>query len=255
MGLKDLFGGGKKKAEFREKAKEVLAEGRLTPGKAEQSATVAEAHAIEDAGDDKTMLRREVYNKAVHQAKKYGKLTDVESAELAKIQKFLALRDDQVEKTKWDLTRLRTLTEIRQGKLPTVAASHVAMRGVPLDQSEVAHYAVQVEAFDRPNTGGHPGVAVKWSSPWTINASKTHLLPEEGAKPVGEGYLILTSKRLFFKGAGRSAAVAYSPQANLFVYSNGLRLERDIGHTLLKFRTTSDDTAEIVGELLAALMR
>jgi hypothetical protein len=255
MGLKDLFGGGKKKAEFREKAKEVLAEGRLVPGKAEAIAKVAEAHAIEDAGDDKTMLRREVYNKAVHQAKKYGKLTDVEAAELAKIQKFLALRDDQVEKTKWDLTRLRTLTEIRQGKLPTVATTHVAMRGMPLEQGESAHYAVQVEAFDRPNTGGHPGVAVRWGTPWTINASKGHALPEEGAKPVGEGYLILTSRRLFFKGASRSAAVAYSPQANLYVYSGGLRLERDIGHTLLKFRTTSDDTAEIVGELLAALMR
>lgn len=254
MGLKDLFGGGKKKAEFREKAKEVLAEGRIMPGKAEQIAKVAAEHAIEDAGDDKTMLRREVYNKAVHQAKKYGKLTDVEAAELAKIQKFLALRDDQVEKTKWDLTRLRTLTEIRQGKLPTVASSHVAMRGVPLEQGETAHYAVQVEAFDRPNTGGHTGVAVKWATPWTINASKGHALPEDGAKSVGEGYLILTNKRLFFKGQGRSAAVKYSPQANLFVYSSGLRLERDVGHTLLKFKTSSDDTAEIVGELLAALM-
>lgn len=255
MGLKDLFGGGKKKAEFREKAKEVLAEGRIVPGKAEQIAKVAAEHAIEDAGDDKTMLRREVYNKAVHQAKKYGKLTDVEAQELAKIQKFLALRDDQVEKTQWDLTRLRTLTEIRQGRLPTVSSSHVAMRGVPLDQGEVAHYAVQVEAFDRPDTGGHNGVAVKWGTPWTINASKGHTLPSEGAKSVGEGYLILTNQRLFFKGAGRSAAVKFSPQANLFLYSAGLRLERDIGHTLLQFKTSSDDTAEIVGELLAALMR
>jgi hypothetical protein len=230
MGIKDLFGGGKKKAEFREKAKEVLADGRIVPGKAEQIAKVAAEHAIEDAGDDKTMLRREVYNKAVHQAKKYGKLTDVEAQELAKIQKFLALRDDQVEKTKWDLTRLRTLTE-------------------------TAHYAVQVEAFDRPNTGGHTGVAVKWAAPWAVNASKGHVLPVEGAKSVGEGYLILTNTRLFFKGSGRSAAVRYSPQANLFLYSTGLRLERDVGHTLLQFRTSSDDTAEIVGELLAALMR
>jgi hypothetical protein len=255
MGLKELFGGGRKKAEFREKAKEVLAEGRIVPGKAEQIAQVAVQHAIEDAGDDKTMLRREVYNKAVHQAKKYGRLTDVEAQELAKIQKFLALRDDQVEKTQWDLTRLRTLTEIRQGKLPTVASSNVALRGVPLEHGEVAHYALQVEAFDRPNTGGRDGVTVKWATPWTINASKGHVLPDEGARSVGEGYLILTSRRLFFKGQGRSAAVRYSPQANLFLYTTGLRLERDVGHTLLRFRTSSEDTAEIVGELLAALMR
>lgn len=255
MGLKDLFGGGRKKAEFREKAKEVLAEGRLTPGKAEQIAKVAQEHAVEDAGDDKTLLRREIYNKAVGQARKYGKLTDVEAQELAKIQKFLALRDDQVEKTQWDLTRLRTLTEIRQGKLPTVAASNVALRGMPFEQGEIAHYAIAVEALDRPSTGGLPGVAVKWASPWTINASKGHKLPEDGARPVGEGYLILTNRRLFFKAQGRTAAVKYSPQANLYLYSGGLRLERDIGHTLLRFKTGSDDTAEIVGELLSALMR
>ncbi len=254
MGVKDWFGGGKKKTDFREAAKEALGTGKLVPGKAEQVAKLAADHQIEDASDDKTMLRREIYNKAVGSAKKYGKLTDVESAELAKIQKFLALRDDQVEKTKWDLTRLRTLTEIRQGKLPTVASSNVALRGVPLEAGEVAHYAVGVEVFDRTTTGGLPGVLVKWATPWTINASKGHTMPTDEAKSLGEGYLIVTSKRLFFKGPGRSAAVVYSPQASVYLYNGGLRLERQVGHTLLKFKTSSDDTAEIVGELLAALM-
>ncbi len=255
MGVKDWFGGGKKKTQFREAAKEVLGAGKLVPGKAEQVAQLAAEHQIEDAADDKTMLRREIYNKAVGSAKKYGKLTDVESAELAKIQKFLALRDDQVEKTQWDLTRLRTLTEIRQGKLPTVASSNVALRGLPLDSGEIAHYAVGVQVFDRATTVGHPGVLVKWATPWAINSSKGHLLPEEGAKDLGEGYLIVTSKRLFFKGSGRTAAVEYAPQSSVFMYSGGMRLERTVGHTILKFKTSSDDTAEIVGELLAALMR
>jgi len=254
MGVKDWFGGGRRKAEFREKAKEAL-EGRLAPGKAEQLAKVAREHDIEDAGDDRTALRREIFNKAVGSARREGKLTDVEAAELAKIQKFLALRDDQIEKTRWDLTRLRTLTEIRQGKLPTVASTHPALRGVPLESNEVPRYAVPVEAFDHPGTGGHDGVMVRWGAPWTVNSSKGHLLPQEGGRSVGEGYLILTNRRLFFKGAGRSAAVALSAQARLHLYAAGLRIERDIGHTILKFRTTSDDTAEIMGELLAALMR
>ena len=48
-------------------------------------------------------------------ARQDGKITATDAHELAKIQKFLGLRDDQVEKTKWDLARLRTLTEIRNG--------------------------------------------------------------------------------------------------------------------------------------------
>jgi hypothetical protein len=254
MGIKDWFGGGRK-AEFREKAKEALSEGKLKPGKAAELVKLAREHEVEAPSDYKTMLRREIYNKAVGAARAGGKLTPVEEAELQKIQKFLELRDDQVEKTQWDLARFRTLTAIRQGQLPTVPPSNVALRGVPLESGEVAHYAVQVEAFDAPSTNGQDGIAAKWDAPYRVLSSRGHALPMGSAKPVGEGYLILTSKRLFFKGASRSAAVAHSPQAAVFLYADGIRLERTVGHTLLKFKSSSADTAEIVGELLAALMR
>src|SRR5437899_2394980 len=141
MGIKDLFGGGKK-AEFREKAKEVVAD-KVTPGKAARLEALSREHGIDDVADDKTRLRRSIYNKAVGAAKAGGKLSEAEAAELARIQKFLALRDDQVERTKWGLARLRTLTEIRQGKLPLVASSHIALRGLPFKAGETAHYCVQ----------------------------------------------------------------------------------------------------------------
>ena len=255
MGIKDLFGKGKKKAEFREAAKEVLAGTKLTPGKAAELEKLRRDHQIDDAGDDKTMLRREIYNKAAGTAKARGKLTESEAAELAKIQKFLALRDDQVQRTKWDLVRLRTLTEIRRGRLPVVPASNAAGRGVALGAGETAHYGVQVEVLDRPTTGGLDGVAVKWGTSYAINSAKGHSLPAEGSKELGEGYLFITNRRLVFKGAGKTAAVDYAPQANFFLYSDGIRLERTVGNTILRFKSKSDDTAEIVGELLAALMR
>ena len=254
MGLKDMFGGGKKKAEVREKAKEIVGTGKLDPGKAEQLRKLHEEQGT-SPGDDKTMLRKEVYNKAVGVAKGRGKLSAAEAAELAKIQKFLELRDDQVERTKWDLNRLRTLTEIRQGNLPTVAADSPAMRGTQLAPGEKAHYAVQVAVLDRPDTGGRNGVQVKWGEPYVINSARGDSLPADGAKEVGEGYLLLTNKRLYLRGATRSAAVEYSPQANFHLYSDGVRIERTVGNTLLKFKSGSGETAEIIGELLAALMK
>jgi hypothetical protein len=254
MGIKDLFGGNKKKAAVREKAKEVLTDGKIAPGKADALARLVKEEG-EDLSDDKTMLRREIYNKAAGNVRGRGKLTEVEAGELAKIQKFLALRDDQVEKTKWDLAKLRQLTEIRQGKLPVVPPTSASIRGVQLNPGEIAHYSVQVDVLDRPTTGGLDGVRVKWGAPYTINSARGHPFPDNDAKEQGEGILIITNKRLFFKGATRSAAVEYSPQANFFLYDEGLRLERTVGHTLLRFKTSSHDTAEIVGELLSALMR
>jgi len=256
MGLKDLFGGGKKKEELVEKAKDVIGQdGRLTPNTTAKLKAFAEENEA-DLAEDKTRMRRDIYNSAVGMAKARGKLSEGEAAELAKMQKFLALRDDQVENTKFDLARLRTVTEIRQGQLPSVAPSHVALRGVPFDPGEVAHYAVQVDIQDRPSPSGMPGVAVKWATPYAINSARTHALPTDGAKDLGQGYLIFTNKRLVLRPAqGKLAAVAYAPEANLFLYADGLRIERTVGNTVLRFKSKSDGTAEIVGELLAALMR
>jgi hypothetical protein len=252
MGLKDFFGGGKKKEELAEKAKDVVsADGKLTPQTTEKLKAFAQENEAEFA-DDKTRVRKDIYNKAVGMAKARGKLSEGEAAELAKMQKFLALRDDQVEKTKFDLARLRTVTEIRQGKLPVVAASNVALRGVPFEPGETPHYDVQ----DRPSASGMPGVQVKWATPYTVNSARAHTLPVEGARDLGDGYLIFTNKRLVLRPSqGKIAAVAYAPEANLFLYGDGLRIERTVGNTILRFKSKSEGTAEIVGELLSALMR
>ena len=253
MGIKNWFGGDKKKEAFREEAKEALT--KVTPGKVEELIRAAKRHEVENPGDDKTQLRRDVFNKAACAVRAQGHLSSKEIEELGKIQKFLALRDDQVERTKWDLAKLRTLTEIRKGKLPAVPANSAALRGVQLVPGETAHYAVQVEVLDRASMGGQAGVPVKWSTSYLINSAKAHSIPEEGNKEMGEGYLFITNKRLFFKGEKRDAAVEYSPKASLFLYRDGIRLERNVGNTLLRFKSKSDETAEIVGELLSALMR
>ena len=57
-----------------------------------------------------------------------------------------------------------------------------------------------------------------------------------------------------FEG-GKIAAIRYGPTALIHLYSDGLRFERTVGNTLLRWKSKSEETAEIVGELLAALMK
>jgi len=255
MGLKDLFKSSKTKEKeaFHEEIKEV-AKGKIVPGKAEELAKMAEA-AGQNPADDKTQMRKSIYNKAAGSAKARGKLTADEAAELSKIQKFLALEDDQVEKTKFDLARLRTVTDIRAGKLPVVPNTHPLLRGMQFLPREVAHYVVPVGVEDRATASGANGVLLKWESTYIINSARGHSLPPKAtAKDLGEGSLILTSKRLYLRAA-KQAAVEYSPQANFFLYVDGLRIERTVGNTILRFKSSDSTSSEIVGELLAALMR
>src|SRR5205085_11910637 len=119
---------------------------------------------------------------AVAAQKKDGSMSATGAQELAKIQKFLALRDDQVEKTKFQVTRLRTLTEIKKGNLPTVPDNSVALRDVTLDSEETAHYTIAVDILDLPGTRGADGVALIPGEPYAGNEAAAHALPESDAK-------------------------------------------------------------------------
>jgi len=253
--IKDLFAGDKKKAEYREKVKEAVSDGRLDAEELKSLEELRKELDVTEARDDRTIIRRALYNEAVSAVKKEGEVTATDAHELAKIQKFLALRDDQIERTRWDLARLRTLTEIRAGNLPTVPPSNAALRGVQLGPEETAHYTLSVDMFDLGSTRGADGVRIEWNRPYDRGAARVHVLPESGAKPVGEGSLIFTNKRLILKIGTRTAAIKYGPDAHIHVYSDGIRLQKTIGNTLLKFRSGSEETGEIVAELLAGLMK
>ena len=256
MGIKDWFGGDKKKQASRDKVKEAVSDGKLSNTDIHDLAKLREELDVTDAADDKTSLRRDLYNEAVDAARSKGQLTQTGLQDLQKIQKFLALRDDQVEKTKIEVNRLRTLTEIRRGNLPQVPPTHAALRGVQLEPHELAHYSLAVEILDQPRTPrDREGMKVLGPFKYSEGDSRAHFLPEDNAKPVGEGNVILTSNRLIIKTGDRTASVRFGGDVPFYLYNEGLRLSKTMGDTLLKFKTKSDDTAEIVGELLSKLTR
>jgi hypothetical protein len=79
---------------------------------------------VTDAADDRTSLRREIYDEAFDAKKEQGKITETGLLDMNKIQKFLALRDDQIADKKVEINRLRMLTEIRKGNIPMVPPTH-----------------------------------------------------------------------------------------------------------------------------------
>jgi hypothetical protein len=258
MGIKDWFGMGdkaKKKQAYRDAVKDAVSDGKLSNTDLVDLGNLQKELDVTGAADDRTIIRREMFNEAVGAVREKGKLGPQEAADLAKIQKFLALRDDQLEQTKWDLARLRTLTEIRQGTLPVVAASNVALRGVQLEPGETPHYTVPVDLLEQSSTRGADGLPMRMGRRHESGSTSGHILPEDGAKPLGDGTLIITNQRLLVKTGNRQAAVKYSNAEQIYVYGDGIRLQRTVGNTLLKFKSRSEDTGEIVAEILAAVMR
>ena len=257
MGIKDWFGGekAKKKEQLRDKVKQAVSDGKLSSSDLMEIKALEQELDVTPAADDKTEMRREIYNEAVGHAKDKGAISATGVHELAKIQKFLALRDDQVEKTRFQVTRLRTLTEVKAGNLPTVPDNSMALRDVTLEAGEIPHYVMQVDVLDQPMTRGQDGVALVSGQAYADGEAGGHGLPDNDAKEMGESTLIVSNRRLILKTRGRLAAIKLGPGAKIYLYGDGLRLERTVGNTLLKFKSGTGDTAEIIGELLAALMK
>jgi hypothetical protein len=255
MGIKDWFGGDRKKAAFREKVREAVSDGKLDADDLKRLEELRNELDVRHAAEDRTNFRRDLYNEAVDAVRDRGALSNTGVHDLARIQKFLALRDDQVEKTKWNLVRLRTLTEIRKGQLPTVAPNNANLRGVLFEPGEVAHYSLPVDVMDQPSTRQADGMRVMWGVPYEAGSVAGHVLPEDGARPIGEATVIITNQRLVLRTGAKTAGVRFAREAQVYLYSDGIRLPRTVGNTLLKFRSKSEETAEIVAELLAALMR
>ena len=255
-GIKGWFEGDKKKEAFRDKVKEAVSDGRLDAKDLKEIEETRQELGVSDARDDRTVIRRAIYNEAVQAVKREGDISASDAHELDKIQKYLALRNDQVEKTRWDLARLRTLTEIRSGNLPTVPANNASLRGTQLEPDETAHYSLSVELFDLPSTRGNDGVPMQHGKPYEQYSVAACALPMDGARPQGEASLVITNKRLYIRtGTGKTAAVRYGADAKIFAYVDGVRLEKTVGNTVLRFKSQSEEVAEIVAELLTAVMK
>ena len=255
MGIKDWFGGDKKKAAYRDKVKEAVADGKLSPTDMHELSKLREELDVTDAADDRTSIRREIYDEAFDAKRSQGQLNQTGLHDLAKIQKFLALRDDQIADKKVEVNRLRMLTEIRKGNLPIVPPTHSVLRGVKLEPDEVAHYSVQVQMLSTSRVGDD-GMPIDVNFRYAEGASRAHFLPEEGAKPVGDGVVVITNQRLIIKTeSGRQATVQFGGDGQAYLYNEGLRVKGTMNQTLLKFKSGADETAEIVGELLAAVTR
>ncbi|MDX2220463.1 MAG: hypothetical protein SF172_15710 [Burkholderiales bacterium] len=248
MGIKDWFSGDKNKAAFREKVKEAVSDGRLTPQKVAELESVRQQLDVEDASDDRTRFRREAFNEAVSAVKSGGKMTADEARELTRIQKFLALSDEQIEKTRWDLVRLKTFTEIREGRLPVVSPTHNALRGLKLLENELAHYCVPAEILSITDPGASVGARQQAGVAYVLGAGASHELPVKAATLMDSGVFLMTNLRLMLRADGHNHGFAIREIDQFYFYRNGIRLRTRKGNVLLRFQ--SDGIVDVVGALL-----
>jgi hypothetical protein len=159
-------------------------------------------------------IRGKAFHAAAEQVVSDGVVDEAEIARLDDIHGFLQVADHESDHAWRYVLRLRLATEIRAGNLPgndRDARALLEVPGLVLGANEVVHWVepgdlLEERVVRRGYAGGSAGVNVRVVRGVSVNVGRHggQLVSERGIVPVSGGSLVLTSKRIVFRGDRKS---------------------------------------------------
>ncbi len=207
---------------------------------------------LELTQEDLKGFRATAYNAALRTAKSDGKITAEEEVELNKIQKLLKIPDTEIVKSKKELARLRLITEIQNGNIPTISVQNVV-----LQKKETAYWSekgslLENRVVKRRYEGGSQGISFRIAKgvSYRVGAHRGHIVTDTAVVPVSTGEFIITNKRIIFRGDNKSFNIHLDKLLELNIYSDGVRLTDDKGKPRI-VKLTNSENRDIVGATLS----
>lgn len=240
------------KKDFKEALLKAAADGKITKEEIDQLEAKKAEYGLTE--EDVKGMKAEVFAAAFSATKSDAQVTAEEERELMGIQKYLGLTDGEIQPTKKELARLRLLNEIQRGNMPTIPAvtNLITQKGEKIYWSEPCTLAEE-KVIRRSYQGGSQGVSLRIMKgvSYRVGGSRGHLVSETGIVAVSEGDLVLTSKRVIFKGDKKSFAAKLDNILDVQLFSNGFQFSENNKSKprLLKFNEPGNQ--DIIGSILS----
>lgn len=237
--------------EFKNELLGAVADGKLTETEIKELDSKRKEYDLTD--EDLNRIKVQAYTTAFSTAKTDEKITKEEEAELAKIQKYLGIEDTEIEANKKELHRLRVLDEIQKGNVPLISIQNVIMQ-----RNEKAYWSepaslVEEKVISSHYEGGSQGMSFRIMKgvSYRVGGHRGHMVSERGFVPVSTGDLIITSKRLIFRGELKSFATDLNKILDTHLYSDGLSLALNNRAKRIIISLVSPENMQIIGATLS----
>jgi len=250
---------GKWKLSKRKAADKALFKAQLMEAVADGSFSTAEVdslYALQDqlglSREEVASLRVQAFAKAFSVAKSDGAITEEEERELQAIKEHLELSDDEIVATTVELSRFRLLREITQGNVPSVVVP-----GLVLQKQERAYWVepasiLEEKVVSRQFVGGSRGVSIRIMKgvSYRVGAYRGHVESRTGIVAVSTGDLVITSKRVIFRGDKKGFNTRLDKLLNVEMASDGITLtDGNSKPRVIVFPTAAN--VDIVGAVLS----
>lgn len=204
------------------------------------------------ADKDLKSIRIQAYKVALGTARSDGKVTAEEEAELQKLQQALSISDIEIASSKQELATLRQLAEIHDGNLPSIDVQNII-----LQKGETAYWIesgsiLEERVVDRRYEGGSHGFSFRIAKGmyYRVGSYRGHLVADRAVVPVSAGDLVLTNKRVIFRGDTKSFNIRLDKLLEIHFYGDGIRLTDGSGKPrIVKFNSSGN--IDIVGAILS----
>lgn len=207
--------------------------------------------------DEVREIGMHVLHDVAQRIKQDGMVTDGEIALMQQIVQLTQVPSQQLGDIMSTLFVQRKMYEVSQGKLTPM---HVP--GVNLLSGENAYWSEQATLYEervvrREMVGRNQGVSIRIMRgvSYRVGGSRGQSMPVYGDVPVASGALILTDKRVLFKGDKKSIALDWSDVMGIDPYTNAITIHSARVKQPLRFFYQANNSAELVAQIASHLMK
>ena len=230
---------------------DALADGVLTEEEAEELSNVRQDNALSEA--EVRMVALTIYRRALGNAIADSRITAGEDETLRRLQSLLGLSDADLRDDRQQMQRVHMLARVERGDLPNVQAP------VALDAGERAHWVVQARLAQKLTIPGparpplaHLRFRIDSNAPFHIDRARDGLATSEEVLPLDLGMLVVTSRRIIFRGARKALAIPHIKLDAVNVFNDAIRIEAADNEPSQLFLL---DDAELTAAILLAAAR
>lgn len=241
----------KNKKEVEELLVKAISDGRLTAEEISEIEKKKTEFGFTDKDFEK--LKITIFSLAFKAVKSGKILTKDGETELENIQKYLAIPDSDIFAEKQEIKKLRLITKISEGDIPSVEINNII-----LQKNEIGYWVEPVELIEekvlyRRYEGGSSGVSfrVMKGVRYHVGGFKGHMVSDVGKVTVDRGDLIITNKRVIFRGNEKSFTNSLVKFLDIHFFNNALQLT-EINRTKPRiFKFTQQGNSEIMAAIIS----
>ena len=237
---------------YAEQLEAALADGILTPGEVEQLAAI---RAQRDLSEDETrMAAIALYRRALRDAAADARFTDDEQKRLSQLQEQLGLSAADLSADREQLHRLWLLSRVERGSLPELTSP------LALSLEERCHWVVRSSFCQRtglPSSQRREASSITFriddDTPFEVGPERDDIGADPRYLPVDVGTIVLSSRRLIFRGAKRRVQFPYVLLQSVSLFGDAIRVVGSDGASAYLLVEDAELTAAIL--LRAARIR